>query len=76
MQLILNMSEHARANLRQGMHKVAAIMARQSGHNLVRDEVTIKEAAYLVGADFWKQWLEKRALFEGLASLNQLAQRR
>jgi len=72
MNLINCMSEHARANLRQNLHKVGAVMAQHDGHALARDEITIKEAVYLVGTDFWKQWLEKRALFEGLASLQQL----
>lgn len=76
MNIIRTMSEQARTNLRRGLHKVAAVMARQEGHNLQRDEVTIKEAAYLIGADFWKHWLEKRALFDGLMSVRQLSSKR
>lgn len=72
MNIIRNMSEHARANLRNNLHKVAAIKAQQDGIKLARDQVTIKEAVYLLGVDLWRNWLEKRAMFEGLASLRQL----
>lgn len=72
MNIIRNMSEHARTNLRQNMHKVAAVMAQQSGVKLARDQVTIKEAVYLLGVDFWRNWLEKRAMLEGLTSLRLL----
>jgi len=72
MNIIRNMSEHARANLRDNLHKVAAVKAQQEGVNLARDQITIKEAVYLLGVDLWRNWLEKRAMFEGLTSLRQL----
>ena len=72
MNIIRNMSEHARNNLRNNLHKVAAVKAQREGVNLARDRITIKEAVYLVGVDFWRNWLEKRAMFEGLTSLHQL----
>jgi hypothetical protein len=72
MNIIRNMSEHARANLRNNLHKVAAVKAQQEGVNLARDQITIKEAVYLLGVDLWRSWLEKRAMFEGLTSLRQL----
>lgn len=66
MNIIRAMSEHARANLRGQMHKVAAVMAKQEGMPIARDEVTIKEAAYLIGYHFWKHHLEKRAMLDGI----------
>ena len=72
MNVIRNMSEQARANLRNNLHKVAAVKAQQEGVTLARDQVTIKEAVYLLGVDLWRSWLEKRAMLEGLTSLRQL----
>jgi hypothetical protein len=73
MHIIEAMSEQARANLRGNLHKVAAVMARQEGHQLPSDTITIKEAAYLVGTGFWRRWLEKRAMLDGLISLRRLS---
>jgi len=72
MNIIQKMSEHARSNLRGNLHKVAAAMAKNDGVNFTRDEVTIKEAAYLIGTGFWKNYLTKRALFDGLMHLQRL----
>lgn len=66
------MSDTARQNLRGQLHKVAAVMARQGGTPIARDEVTIKEAAYLIGARFWRNYLEKRAMFEGILNVMRL----
>jgi hypothetical protein len=72
MQIIRNMSEQARANLRRNLHKVAAVMARHEGHALLRDNITIKEASYLLGVRFWRNWLEKRAVLDGVMSVRRL----
>lgn len=70
---VLNLlSNTARDNLRGQLHKVAAVMARQDGTPIARDEVTIKEAAYLVGVRFWKNYLEKRAMFDGILNVMRL----
>jgi hypothetical protein len=53
------------------MHKVAAVML-----GLPRGELTIKEAAYCLGFQFYKQYLEKRALFDGILNIAQLANRK
>ncbi len=66
MNIIQAMSEHARGNLRGQLHKVAAVMAQKDGTPIARDEVTIKEAAYLLGYRFWKNYLEKRAMLDGI----------
>lgn len=72
MNIIRNMSDQARTNLRCNLHKVATVMARQDGHALVNDDLTVKEAAYLVGVGFWRNWLEKRAMLDGALSLRRL----
>jgi hypothetical protein len=72
MSILQRMSDTARTNLRTRMHKVAAVMAAQDGTPLANDEVTIKEAAYLLGRRFWLHRLEKRAMFDGILSLRQL----
>lgn len=64
--IIQAMSEHARSNLRGQLHKVAATMAKNDGMPLARDEVTIKEAAYLLGYQFYKNYLEKKAMLDGI----------
>lgn len=66
------MSETARSNLRGQLHKVAAVMARLDGTPIARDEVTIKEAAYLIGVRFFKTYLEKRAMFDGILNVMRL----
>lgn len=69
--VIRALSPEVRTNLRQNMHKVAAVML-----GLPRGEMTIKEAAYCVGFGFYKNYLEKRALFDGIMNLAQLAVRK
>jgi len=71
--IINSMSAHARTNLKYNMHKVAAVMTKNQGIPLARDEITIKEAAYLMGFHMWKHRLEKRAMLEGLICARQLA---
>ena len=61
-----------RSNLRGGMHKVAAVMARAEGIPITRDEVTIKEAALILGIKFHQQYLEKAAMLDGLMCLKRL----
>jgi hypothetical protein len=61
-----------RSNLRGNMHKVAAVMARGEGIPLTRDEVTIKEAALILGIKFHRQYLEKAAMLDGLMCLKRL----
>jgi len=73
MKIIEAMSEHARSNLRGQLHKVAAVMAKNDGLPIVRDEVTIKEAAFLLGYSFWKNYLEKRAMLDGIAHVMRLS---
>lgn len=72
MSIMNRMSDTARQNLRGQLHKVAAVMARQDGTPIARDEVTIKEAAYLIGTRFWKNYLEKRAMLEGILNVMRL----
>jgi len=69
--LIRALDENVRTNLRQNMHKVAAVM-----HGLPRGEMTIKEAAYCLGFQFYRQYLEKRAMLDGLLNIAQLANRK
>lgn len=73
MQIIRAMSSHARSNLRHNMHKVAAVMARQDGIPIQRDEITVKEAAFALGFTFWKNYLEKRAMFDGIMNVARLS---
>jgi len=72
MHIINALSKTARDNLRNNMHHVAVKMAAQDGFQLAVDEVTIKEAAYLIGTRVWKTRLEKRAMLDGLLSLRRL----
>lgn len=72
MKLIQAMSDQTRSNLRGQLHKVAAVMATKDGTPLATDEVTVKEAAYLLGRRFWLNKLEKRAMFDGIMSVRQL----
>lgn len=73
MNTVLNaLPETTRQQLRSNMHKVAAVMANQSEFPIGRDEITIKEAAYLIGANFWKHYLEKRAMLDGIMTLHTL----
>lgn len=69
--IIRALDENVRTNLRQNMHKVAAVML-----GLPRGELTIKEAAYCLGFQFFKNYLEKRALFDGILNIAQLANRK
>ena len=74
MNIIRALPEQARHNLRYNMHKVAAILIRRAGIPMRRDEVTIKEAAFALGYQFYKNYLEKRAMLDGLMSIAQLRQ--
>ena len=74
MNIIKALSNQSRTNLRYNMHKVAAVMSAQEGFPLMRDEVTIKEAAYLIGARYFKHYLEKRAMLDGIMHVMKLAQ--
>lgn len=74
MKIIQVLPEQARHNLRYNMHKVAAVLMRQAGIPMQRDEVTIKEAAFAIGYQFYKNYLEKRAMLDGLMSIAQLRQ--
>jgi len=69
--IIKALSPDIRTNLRQNMHKVAAVMA-----GLPRGEMTIKEAAYCIGFNFYKHYLEKRAMFDGLMNIAQLSKQK
>lgn len=71
--IIQAMSEHTRDNLRGQLHKVAAVMAKNDGTPLARDEVTLKEASYLLGVQFFKNYLEKQAMFDGILNVMRLS---
>jgi hypothetical protein len=75
MEIIKALPENIRANLRGNMHKVAAVMARNQGLPLMRDEVTIKEASYLLGVQFYKNYLEKKAMLDGIMHVMRLTQK-
>jgi hypothetical protein len=75
MDTIKALNPTVRANLRGNMHKVAAVMARKQGLPLMRDEVTIKEAAYLLGVQFYKNYLEKQAMLDGIMHVMKLTQK-
>ena len=72
MRIVQAMSETARTNLRGQMHKVAAVMARNQGLPITRDEVTLKEAAQLIGTQAMRIYLEKRAMLEGIVNVMRL----
>lgn len=72
MSLLNCLSPEIKNALRTRMHKVAALMTAKDGIPIARDEITIKEAAYILGVRYWKHRMEKRALFDGLMSLRQL----
>ncbi|MGD9209176.1 MAG: hypothetical protein PVI90_00295 [Desulfobacteraceae bacterium] len=72
MHIINAISERARNNLRGQLHKVAAIMTKNEGVPISRDEITIKEASYLMGYHFWKNYLEKRAMLDGICHIMRL----
>jgi hypothetical protein len=61
-------SEHTRSMLRGELHKVAAIVAKRDGLPCFANEVTVKEAARMVGFSFWKNYLEKRAMLDGIVN--------
>ena len=73
MNIIRALSDKSRQNLRYNMHKVAAIMNAQEGFPVARDEITIKEAAYIVGARYYKHYLEKKAMLDGILNVMKLA---
>jgi hypothetical protein len=74
MQAILNaLSDHTRQQLQHGMHKVAAVMVQKEGVPLSCDEITLKEASFVLGFKFWKQYLEKRAVLDGIMSTMRLS---
>ena len=64
----------ARANLRNQMHKVAAVMARQQGLALPpgENEITLKTAAYLLGVQIFRHRREKQAMLEGIMNIARL----
>jgi hypothetical protein len=70
------MSQHARQNLRGRMHKVAAVMAKQDGIPIEGDEINIKTAAHALGFQFFKNYLEKRAMLDGIMCTAQLLLKR
>jgi hypothetical protein len=72
MYILHALPEQARQNLRCNMHKVAAVLIRKAGIPIQRDEVTIKEAAFAIGFQFYKNYLEKRAMLDGIMSIAQL----
>jgi len=72
MSIINSLSPEVRHNLRTNMHKVAAKMVEQDGFPVARDEITLKEAAYQIGARFYKHYLEKKAMLEGIVNAMQL----
>lgn len=64
----------ARNNLRTGMHKVAAVMARNEGLALPpgENEITLKTAAYLLGVQIFRHRREKQAMLEGVLNIAKL----
>ena len=66
------LSPRVRANLRGGLHKVAAVVARQDGIPLTRNEVSIKEAALILGIKFQRQRLDKAAMLNGVMCIKRL----
>jgi hypothetical protein len=70
--LLNNMPEETRAKLRGNLHKVAATMVKQRGTPLARDEITVKEAAYLIGRQMFLNRLEKQAMLNGIMCVRQL----
>lgn len=70
--ILNNLPSDTRAKLRGNLHKVAAVMARQEGTPVARDEITIKEAAYLIGLRMYRNRMEKRAMLSGIMSVRQL----
>jgi len=75
MDTIKALNPNVRANLRGNMHKVAAVMAKKQGLPLMRDEVTIKEAAYLLGVQFFQNYLEKQAMLDGILYATKITQK-
>lgn len=59
--------------MRGNLHKIVAHVATQDGIPLKSKEVTVKEAAYLVGVRFWKNYLEKRAMLDGIMNVAHIA---
>lgn len=70
--ILNNLPVDTRAKLRGNLHKVAAVMARQEGTPVARDEITAKEAAYLIGLRMYRNMMEKRAILSGIMSVRQL----
>ena len=66
------MTPQAQLQLRTNMRKVAAVMAKADGVPLSTDEVTLKEAGYIMGFRFWKHYLEKRAMLDGIVNTMRL----
>lgn len=65
---------HVRSNLRNRMHKVAAVMARNQGLPLPpgEEEITIKTAAYLLGVQIFRHRREKQAMLDGIMNIARL----
>lgn len=68
------LTKTAQANLRQGLHKVAAAMELQEGNTLPdgAQEITLKTAAYLIGMKAFRLRREKQAMLDGIMNLAQL----
>jgi len=72
--LITKASPHTRQVLSGALHKVAAVMANRGPFPINRNEVTLKEAAYLIGTQAHYNWLTKRATLEGIINTVRLNQ--
>jgi hypothetical protein len=75
MKTVQALHDTVRANLRGNMHKVAAVMAKKQGLPLMRDEITIKEASYLLGVQFYRNYLEKKAMLDGILNVMRVTQK-
>ena len=65
------LTKEAQANLRTGLHKVAAAM---EPHPLPdgAQEITLKTAAYLIGMKAFRIRREKQAMLDGIMNLARL----
>ena len=61
-----------RDTLRRNLHKVAAIVARENGLPCLANEITVKEASHLLGVQFFQNYLEKKAMLEGIVNVMHL----
>lgn len=74
MKALFNKSPHIKQALRGQMHKVAALMTQREGIALPPDaqEITLKTAVYALGVKIAKQRFEKRAILDGIMSVDRL----